>query len=161
MSIYICTSISFALVCSNISGVYNATFPKFPPYPFNFTGDVGNNTLYPKLATKVLTIDYGAAVEIIFQGTNIGAAENHPMHLHGFSFYVVGMGDGNFNKSSAADYNLVDPPLINTVGLPKNGWTTIRFVADNPGPSISYLILILVNIGQISRQLDYRIIIGL
>ncbi|OWM84626.1 hypothetical protein CDL15_Pgr027413 [Punica granatum] len=118
----------------HIENVYNNTFPDKPPYFFNFTGDVGNNTVYPSLGTKVNMIKYGSAVEIIWQGTNVGAAENHPMHLHGYSFYVVGMGDGNFdNKTSPSKYNLVDPPLVNTIGLPKNGWTVIRFVADNPG----------------------------
>lgn len=136
MDVYVHTSF-FPLARSNISGVYNATFPDIPPYLFNFTGDVGDDTIYPSQGTKVIVIDYGAAVEIIFQGTNVGAAENHPMHLHGYSFYVVGMGDGNFdNTTSTSTYNLVNPPLVNTIGLPKNGWTTIRFVADNPGPSM-------------------------
>jgi len=117
--------------------VYNCTFPSIPPYFFNFTGDVGNNTIYPSQGTKVKMIKYGSVVEIIFQGTNVGAAENHPMHLHGYSFYVVGMGNGNFDfKTSPKTYNLVDPPLVNTIGVPKNGWTTIRFVADNPGTSL-------------------------
>ncbi|KAK4805004.1 hypothetical protein SAY86_004821 [Trapa natans] len=119
---------------SGIPNVFNKTFPDVPPYLFNFTGDVGSNTLFPSRGTEVKVIEYGAAVEIIWQGTNIGAAENHPMHLHGYSFYVVGMGDGNFdNKTSPSTYNLVDPPEVNTIGLPKNGWTTMRFVADNPG----------------------------
>ena len=95
---------------------------------------MGNNTLYPALATKALTVNYNDAVEIVLQGTNVGAAENHPMHLHGFSFYVVGMGSGNFNnKTDPKSYNLIDPPEVNTVGVPKNGWVTIRFIADNPG----------------------------
>ncbi|KAL4636519.1 hypothetical protein ACB092_03G015400 [Castanea dentata] len=114
--------------------VFASNFPYQPLYYFNFTGDVGNNTLYPALATKALTVNYNDAVEIVLQGTNVGAAENHPMHLHGFSFYVVGMGSGNFNnKTDPKSYNLIDPPEVNTVGVPKNGWVTIRFIADNPG----------------------------
>ncbi|KAF3961646.1 hypothetical protein CMV_013748, partial [Castanea mollissima] len=113
--------------------VFASNFPYQPLYYFNFTGDVGNNTLYPALATKALTVNYNDAVEIVLQGTNVGAAENHPMHLHGFSFYVVGMGSGNFNnKTDPKSYNLIDPPEANTVGVPKNGWLTIRFIADNP-----------------------------
>ncbi|KAM4118858.1 hypothetical protein ACJW30_03G015000 [Castanea mollissima] len=114
--------------------VFASNFPYQPLYYFNFTGDVGNNTLYPALATKALTVNYKDAVEIVLQGTNVGAAENHPMHLHGFSFYMVGMGSGNFNnKTDPKSYNLIDPPEVNTVGVPKNGWVTIRFIADNPG----------------------------
>ena len=79
-------------------------------------------------------LDYNETVEVVWQGTNIITAENHPMHLHGFSFYVVGLGLGNFNnETDPQSYNLVDPPEINTVGLPKNGWVAMRFVADNPG----------------------------
>lgn len=79
-------------------------------------------------------IKYGEEVEIIYQGTNMIAAENHPMHLHGFSFYLVGTGSGNFDPNQAPKtYNLVDPPEVNTIGVPKNGWATVRFKADNPG----------------------------
>lgn len=56
------------------------------------------------------------------------------MHLHGYSFYVVGWGIGNFDeKKDPLNYNLVDPPLMNTIAVPRNGWTTIRFKANNPG----------------------------
>ena len=111
-----------------LTGVFGEDFSSLPPYFFNFTGDVGNNTLYPSQGTKVKVIDYGAAVEIVFQGTNVGAAENHPMHLHGVSFYLVGTGSGNFNNvTSPKSYNLIDPPEVNTIGVPKNGWATIRF----------------------------------
>ncbi|CAB4289607.1 unnamed protein product [Prunus armeniaca] len=128
------TDILQAYYRGNNNGVYSTSFPNKPPYYFNFTGDVGNNTLYPNFGTRVRMIKYGAGVEIVFQGTNIIAPENHPMHLHGFSFYVVGTGYGNFNSTtSPKTYNLVDPPEVNTIGVPKNGWTAIRFVADNPG----------------------------
>ncbi|KAF8030433.1 hypothetical protein BT93_E2773 [Corymbia citriodora subsp. variegata] len=118
---------------NNINDTYNKTFPDSPPFVFDFTGNVSAIGEVANVSTEVLMIDHNDEVEIIFQGTNLGAAENHPMHLHGYSFYVVGMGDGNFSDSYISDYNLVDPPYVNTVGLPKNGWTVIRFKADNPG----------------------------
>nr|XP_023928551.1 laccase-14-like [Quercus suber] len=118
----------------SLTGVFESDFPNQPPYAFNFTGDVGNNTLYPSQGTKGRMINYGEAVEIVFQGTNVGNAENHPLHLHGFSFYLVGTGYGNFNATfSPSTYNLNDPPEVNTFGVPKNGWATIRFFANNPG----------------------------
>ncbi|XP_008237615.1 PREDICTED: laccase-15-like [Prunus mume] len=117
----------------SIKGVYTANFPH-RPYIFNFTGHVRNDTIYPHFGTKVRMIKYGEEVEIIYQGTNMIAAENHPMHLHGFSFYLVGTGSGNFDPNQAPKtYNLVDPPEVNTIGVPKNGWATVRFKADNPG----------------------------
>ncbi|CAI9763918.1 unnamed protein product [Fraxinus pennsylvanica] len=71
---------------------------------------------------------------MILQGTNLVAGIDHPMHLHGYSFYVVGWGFGNFDEDKdPLNYNLVDPSLRNTVCVPKNGWTAIRFKASNPG----------------------------
>ncbi|KAG7942856.1 hypothetical protein I3843_15G008100 [Carya illinoinensis] len=118
-----------------LSGVYTTDFPEEPPYFFNFTGDVGNNTLSPAAGTKVIMLSYGEAVEMVFQGTNVAdAPENHPMHLHGFSFYMIGTGSGNFDKETdPKNFNLVDPPEVNSIGVPKNGWAAIRFVANNPG----------------------------
>ncbi|XP_016650001.1 PREDICTED: laccase-3-like isoform X2 [Prunus mume] len=117
----------------NTSGGYATNFPDVPPYFYNFTGDVANNTLYPSFGMRVRMINYGEGVEIVFQGTSIIAPENHRMHLHGFSLYLVGTGFGNFNSTmSPTTYNLVDPTEVNTIGVPKNGWAAIRFVADNP-----------------------------
>nr|CAD1834262.1 unnamed protein product [Ananas comosus var. bracteatus] len=60
--------------------------------------------------------------------------ESHPFHLHGYNFFVVGTGFGNFDPAKdPAEYNLVDPPERNTVGVPAGGWTAIRFRANNPG----------------------------
>jgi laccase len=119
----------------HIHGVFKKGFPSFPPYIFNFTADSLPLTLQtPKRGTKVKVLKYGSTVELVFQGTNLIAGLDHPMHLHGYSFHVVGYGFGNFNKSKdPMNYNLVDPPLVNTVTVPKNGWAAIRFVATNPG----------------------------
>lgn len=120
----------------NTSGVYDNDFPNQPPYYYDFTGDnLPNTLLTPERGTKVIVLEYNSSVEIVFQGTNVlAAAENHPMHLHGNSFYLVGNGTGNFdNITDPKTYNLVDPPLLNTVGVPTKGWVAIRFRADNPG----------------------------
>ncbi|KAK1271729.1 Laccase-12 [Acorus gramineus] len=60
--------------------------------------------------------------------------QNHPIHLHGYDFYILAQGFGNFNLATdKAKFNMVDPPLRNTMGVPVNGWAVIRFKADNPG----------------------------
>ncbi|XP_059658803.1 laccase-14-like [Cornus florida] len=118
-----------------IRGIFTTDFPS-EPNVFNFTADeTPENALIPERATKVRVLEYNWNVEIVFQGTNVlNAAENHPMHLHGYSFYVVGMGFGNFDKNThPKGYNLVDPPELNTMGIPTKGWAAIRFKADNPG----------------------------
>ncbi|XP_068315636.1 laccase-15-like [Pyrus communis] len=119
----------------HVNGVFGTRFPNFPPLLFNFTAQHLPLYLLPaKRATEVKILEYNSMVEIVFQGTNIVDGDDHPMHLHGFSFYVVGWGFGNFDKDKdPLTYNLVDPPLQSTIAVPKNGWTTIRFKADNPG----------------------------
>jgi len=120
----------------SINGVFDADFPSEPQKYFNFTGNVTSINVATARGTKVTMLNYGEAVEIVFQGTNLLAEMNHPIHLHGFSFYLVGHGKGNFNnETDPKSYNLIDPPEINTVALPRSGWAAIRFVANNPGKS--------------------------
>ncbi|XP_047944644.1 laccase-14-like [Salvia hispanica] len=120
----------------NINGVYTTDFPDNPPFPFNYTGDwnLTSPLLRPQNGTSVNVLDFNATVELVFQGTSFVGGIGHPMHLHGYSFYVVGSGFGNFNWTrDPLNYNLVDPPLMETIAVPRNGWTAIRFKANNPG----------------------------
>ncbi|KAG5530493.1 hypothetical protein RHGRI_025444 [Rhododendron griersonianum] len=119
-----------------LEGIYETNFPNMPATVFNYTADeFPDELLLPERATKVKVLKYNSTVEIVFQGTNLlNASENHPMHLHGYSFYLIAKGYGNFDNATDPDlYNLADPPEVNTVGVPKNGWAVIRFRADNPG----------------------------
>ncbi|KAK1290732.1 Laccase-15 [Acorus calamus] len=120
---------------AGLNGVFGAGFPSKPPLFFNFTAsNLPASLQRPMLGTEVRVVKYNENVEIVLQGTNLLAGENHPMHLHGYSFYVVGAGFGNFDvERDPLMFNLIDPPLQNTVGVPKNGWTAIRFTANNPG----------------------------
>ena len=84
--------------------------------------------------SRVKVLKYNTTVQVILQGTNIVAGESHPIHLHGYDFYIVGAGFGNYNaRRDPKHFNLVDPPKRNTVNVPVNGWAAIRFVTDNPG----------------------------
>ncbi|XP_027175602.1 laccase-4 [Coffea eugenioides] len=117
----------------NINGVFTTDFPGNPPSPFNYTGTPPAN-LQTKNGTKVYRLPYNATVQVVLQDTGIVAPENHPVHLHGFNFFAVGRGLGNFNpKTDPKKFNLVDPVERNTIGVPTGGWVAIRFRADNPG----------------------------
>ncbi|XP_047146962.1 laccase-4-like [Vigna umbellata] len=117
----------------NIKGVFTTDFPANPPHVFNYSGS-GPANLNTVTATKVYKLPFNATVQVVLQDTGIIAPENHPIHLHGFNFFVVGRGVGNYNPSTdPKNFNLVDPVERNTVGLPAGGWTAIRFRADNPG----------------------------
>ncbi|BAD81734.1 putative laccase LAC5-6 [Oryza sativa Japonica Group] len=115
------------------SGVYAPDFPVAPLSPFNYTGTPPNNTNV-KTGTKLLVLRYNTSVELVMQDTSILGIESHPLHLHGFNFFVIGQGFGNYDAvNDPAKFNLVDPVERNTVGVPAGGWVAIRFLADNPG----------------------------
>ncbi|KAJ9175943.1 hypothetical protein P3X46_014442 [Hevea brasiliensis] len=118
----------------NIPGVFTTDFPAQPPVKFDYTGNVSRSLWQPVPGTKLYKLKYGSKVQIVLQDTSIVTPENHPIHLHGYDFYIIAEGFGNFNpKTDKAKFNLVDPPMRNTVAVPSNGWAVIRFVADNPG----------------------------
>ncbi|KAL3514023.1 hypothetical protein ACH5RR_026740 [Cinchona calisaya] len=119
----------------HFQGVFGKNFPEHPSFVYNYTAHYLPLELQiSKRGREVKTLKYNSSVEIILQGTNLVAGIDHPMHLHGYSYYVVGWGLGNFNETKdPMNYNLVDPPLRNTIAVPKNGWTAVRFRANNPG----------------------------
>ncbi|MQL77104.1 hypothetical protein Taro_009497 [Colocasia esculenta] len=118
----------------NVSGVFTADFPGQPPARYNYTGPPASMNMQTTTGTKLYRLGYNETVQVVLQDTGIIATESHPVHLHGFNFFVVGSGIGNFDpKKDAVKFNLVDPAERNTVGVPTGGWTAIRFRADNPG----------------------------
>ncbi|KAL2541650.1 Laccase-4 [Abeliophyllum distichum] len=117
----------------SIGGVFTDDFPGNPPIPFNYTGSTPQN-MQTKNGTKVYRLAYSSTVQIVLQGNSFIAPESHPTHLHGFNFFVVGKGVGNYDpKNDTKNFNLVDPVERNTISVPTGGWTAIRFRADNPG----------------------------
>ena len=86
----------------------------------------------------MIELKYNQTVQIVLQNVDEDGLDDHPMHLHGHNFYVVGRGFGNYNATAdPKGFNLRDPPLRNTIGLPDGGWVAIRFLANNPGESKS------------------------
>lgn len=121
----------------NVKGIYTTDFPDNPPLRFDYTNS--NNSLNQALvttakSTKVKKVKFNATVEIVLQDTALIGIENHPMHLHGSSFFVLAQGFGNFNRASDSErFNLVNPQELNTIAVPVGGWAVIRFRANNPG----------------------------
>jgi FtsP/CotA-like multicopper oxidase with cupredoxin domain len=66
----------------------------------------------------------GEVVDIILTTGDI----EHPFHMHGHQFWVLGFGTGAVDRSK---FNKVNPIKRDTATLP--GWIAIRFVLDNPG----------------------------
>ncbi|GFP86269.1 laccase-7 [Phtheirospermum japonicum] len=121
----------------NIGGVYTTDFPNNPPLTFDFTN--ANNTVNRALlmttkSTKVKKVKFNSTVEIVMQNTALLGIENHPIHLHGFNFYVLAQGFGNYNATvDSKKFNFKNPQERNTIAVPVGGWAVIRFRANNPG----------------------------
>lgn len=78
---------------------------------------------------------------------------SHPFHLHGYSFNVIGIGrspDQNVKKINLKHALDLDrrgllhrqfslPPSKDTIAVPNNGYVILRFRADNPGLSFSFI----------------------
>lgn len=110
----------------------------------------------PKAGLHLLTLDVGKAVEIVIQSDRAGAfggeynssapitsnrngREQRPFHLHGYHFWVVGMGLGAWSPENATAYNLKDPALRDKATVlfqdagEAAGWVALRFVTGNAG----------------------------
>nr|QFR37240.1 laccase [Cyberlindnera americana] len=86
-------------------------------------------------------IEYGDVVDIIFQNS---ALADHPMHLHGHSFWSLVHNDSivTFPYSSVEEaindgaedmFDFETAPYVDGVAVITGGYNVIRLVADNPG----------------------------
>ncbi|CAA0836331.1 Laccase-7 [Striga hermonthica] len=120
-----------------VDGLYTTDFPDNPPVIFDYTN--ANNSLNQALlmtekSTKVKKLKFNSTVEMVLQNTALIGIENHPIHLHGFNFYVLAQGFGNYNAAvDRKKYNTQNPQERNTIAVPVGGWAVIRFRANNPG----------------------------
>ncbi|XP_058739648.1 laccase-17-like [Vicia villosa] len=127
------TALLQAHYLGQLNGTYTPDFPSTPLNPFNYTGTPPDNILVGS-GKKVVVLPFNTSVELVLQDTSIISVESHPLHLHGYNFFVVGQGFGNYDSNKdPQNFNLVDPVERNTVGVPSGGWVAIRFLADNPG----------------------------
>jgi laccase len=115
-----------------------------PPNSFNYTGNNTALNLQTINGTRTYRLAFNSTVQLVLQGTTIIAPESHPFHLHGFNFFVVGKGFGNFDADNdPKKFNLADPVERNTISVPTAGWAAIRFRADNPGKSTIFFFFFL------------------
>ncbi|CAG9792346.1 unnamed protein product [Diatraea saccharalis] len=91
----------------------------------------------------VLSVKLSSVVEVIILDEGVTFDANHPFHLHGHSFRVVGMRRlanettiddiKAFDEAGLLKRNLKNAPIKDTITVPDGGYTVIRFKADNPG----------------------------
>lgn len=116
------------------SGVYTENLPDHPPSLNIAVKSRDPNYGFGKRGTNVKSVQYGDVVQVVLQNAQALGILDHPFHLHGHDFYVVGRGYGVYDPAKdPAKFNLVNPPMFNTYALPNGGWVAFRFKADNPG----------------------------
>ncbi|KAJ0180677.1 hypothetical protein K1T71_004081 [Dendrolimus kikuchii] len=122
----------------------------YPASPLLTQGDdVSKDSLCPDRpgegdeCVHVKNIPLGSTVEVVM--FDQGGESDHIFHLHGYSFYVVGIREFNSSLSKDAivtmnadgtlfpSRNLINPVLKDTITIPKFGAVALRFIADNPG----------------------------
>ncbi|KAH8376771.1 hypothetical protein KR093_001265, partial [Drosophila rubida] len=91
----------------------------------------------------VLQVPLNAVVELIIVDEGFTFYANHPFHLHGNAFRVIGLerlGENvtiemvkQLDQFKLLKRNFVNPPVKDTVTVPDGGYTIIRFEAYNPG----------------------------
>ncbi|XP_034099549.2 uncharacterized protein LOC117564761 [Drosophila albomicans] len=91
----------------------------------------------------VLQVPLKAVVELIIVDEGFTFYANHPFHLHGNAFRVIGLerlGENvtiemvkQLDQFKLLKRNFENPPVKDTVTVPDGGYTIIRFEAYNPG----------------------------
>ncbi|XP_043604927.1 laccase-4-like [Bombus pyrosoma] len=100
----------------------------------------------------LIKIPLNSIVEIILIDEFDTVSVRHPFHLHGYVFYVMGLGQPlgattssnttnkmtleyfkELEKKNQIERNFVSPQAKDDIPVPNNGYAIIRFRANNPG----------------------------
>lgn len=81
--------------------------------------------------TQAFMLKHLDMIEVVLNNLDGNA---HPFHLHGHTFQMVANGEGVYTGNrSAANWNLNNPAQRDTIRVAGEGFSIIRFRADNPG----------------------------
>ncbi|KAK6155852.1 hypothetical protein DH2020_010100 [Rehmannia glutinosa] len=84
----------------------------------------------PTLDRSVINATYKGFIEIILQNNDTVL---QTFHLDGYSFFVVGMGYGEWTENNRGSYNRWDAISRSTVQVFAGGWTAVFVSLDNVG----------------------------
>ena len=83
--------------------------------------------------TQIVDVEYDEVVDLVVIQNGLGSTvEYHPLHLHGYRFWVVAAGPLPYNES-AVEYNLIDPLHVDTFPVRTGYYYVLRLRANNPG----------------------------
>ncbi|KZV41063.1 hypothetical protein F511_14039 [Dorcoceras hygrometricum] len=102
----------------NVKGDYKLDFPNKPV------------DRPPVQDTSIINATYKGFIEIILQNNDTVVQS---FHLSGYSFFVVGMGFGEWSENNRGSYNKWDAISRSTVQVFPGGWTAVYVSLDNVG----------------------------
>ncbi|KAG9148933.1 hypothetical protein Leryth_026062 [Lithospermum erythrorhizon] len=102
----------------DVKGDYKVDFPSRPM----------NRT--PKIDRSIINATYKGFIEVILQNNDTCPQS---FHMDGYSFYVVGMGYGDWSVDSRGTYNRWDAIFRSTTQVLPGGWTALFVSLDNVG----------------------------
>jgi len=107
----------------------NISYEMPPMGVFSLNSVLNGLDLPSTVNPKIIEVAPNATIEFIL--TNFDGGE-HPIHLHGHSFAVLGVGKGIYNPQKNK-LKTINPIRRDVIGVQANGWAVIRFQANNPG----------------------------
>lgn len=84
----------------------------------------------PKVDASIINATYKGFIEVILQNNDTVAQS---FHMDGYSFFVVGMGFGEWTENSRGSYNRWDAISRSTTQVFPGGWTAVMVSLDNVG----------------------------
>ncbi|KAI9671963.1 MAG: hypothetical protein M1817_002306 [Caeruleum heppii] len=108
----------------------NATLWKAIDQNFSSSQDTSYNSWSFGLNQQVLLLpDANQGVQLVVNSLD---AMEHPWHLHGHNFQIVGWGLGLYGIGNTT-WNFENPMRRDTLSIPAQSHVIIRWMADNPG----------------------------
>ncbi|KAM0704513.1 hypothetical protein Q7P35_008747 [Cladosporium inversicolor] len=90
------------------------------------------NTSYPDTYNVINTNGEGSWNYWLITSDPDTFGLDHPIHLHGHDFFVIGQDTGTYDESTVS-LNWENPVRRDTATLPASGWLAIAFSSNNPG----------------------------
>ncbi|CAH9121631.1 unnamed protein product [Cuscuta epithymum] len=84
----------------------------------------------PKMDTSIINGTYKGFIEIVLQNND---SVVQSFHMNGYSFFVVGMGYGEWTENNRGSYNRWDAISRCTTQVFAGGWTSVLVSLDNVG----------------------------
>lgn len=84
----------------------------------------------PSVDRSIINATYKGFIEIVLQNNDTVI---QTFHLDGYSFFVVGMGFGEWTENNRGSYNRWDAISRSTVQVYSRGWTAVYVSLDNVG----------------------------